>query len=291
MRCGILNVNKPTGETSRHVVDTVHRLVRPAKAGHAGTLDPLAAGVLLVAVGPATRLIKYLQRMPKQYKGTFLLGRESTTEDITGEVVELDDPPVPSMEKIAATAEKLLGRVEQRPPAFSALKVAGKRAYDLARKGKPVDLKPRPVEIYGIEIIEYEYPKLTLDIRCGSGTYVRSLGRDLAESLGTAAVMSSLVRTAIGDFHIDAATDPASISEENLETRLHPPLAAVEMLPRVQLTVDLAARVRNGQTIAAEMPESKTGEAAAVDPAGRFVAVLTPREPGWLRPQLVMRDA
>jgi len=141
MRCGILNVNKPTGETSRHVVDTVHRLVRPAKAGHAGTLDPLAAGVLLVAVGPATRLIKYLQRMPKQYKGTFLLGRESTTEDITGEVVELDDPPVPSMEKIAATAEKLLGRVEQRPPAFSALKVAGKRAYDLARKGKPVDLK------------------------------------------------------------------------------------------------------------------------------------------------------
>jgi tRNA pseudouridine55 synthase len=292
MHCGILNLKKPIGETSRHVVDTVHRLVRPAKAGHAGTLDPLAAGVLLVGVGRATRLIKYLQRMPKRYTGDFLLGRQSPTEDVTGEVVELIDPPIPSHEQIVAAVAGFIGRIQQRPPAFSALKVDGQRAYDLARKGKPVNLKPRPVEIYGIDVLAYEYPKLTLDIRCGSGTYVRSLGRDLAESLGTAAVMSALVRNSVGNFHVEAAADPMTLTAENLDGLLQPPLSAMAMLPRLELTADETSRVRNGQTIAGQIPESETNETsievAAIDPSGNFVAVLTTREPGWLRPRSVM---
>ena len=190
--CGLLNLNKPAGMTSRDVVNIVQRLSRPAKAGHAGTLDPLADGVLVVCVGSATRLIEYVQRMPKRYVGTFLLGRQSPTEDIEGEVTELPDAPVPTREQIEAAARRFVGRIEQRPPAFSALKIRGRPAYKLARQGKPVELAPRPVEIYRIEVKKYRYPELVLEIDCGGGTYVRSLGRDLAESLGTAAVMSAL---------------------------------------------------------------------------------------------------
>ena len=181
--------------TSRRAVDLVERLARPAKAGHAGTLDPLATGVLVVCVGAATRLIEYVQRMPKRYRATFLLGRQSPTEDIEGEVTELPDAPIPTLDEIAAAAGRFVGRIAQRPPAFSALKVAGRRAYKLARAGQPPQLAPRPVEIFAAEIKSYQYPELVMEVECGSGTYIRSLGRDLAESLGTAAVMSALVRT------------------------------------------------------------------------------------------------
>jgi tRNA pseudouridine55 synthase len=283
---GLLNLKKPLGGTSRQVVDVVQRLVRPAKAGHAGTLDPLAGGVLVVAVGAATRLVKYVQRMPKRYTGTFLLGRSSSTEDVTGQITELVDPPTPSLEEIVAATANLIGRIEQRPPVFSAIKLNGRRAYDLARKGEAVSLKPRTVEVHGIDVVNYEYPRLTIDIHCGSGTYVRSLGRDLAESLGTAAVMSALVRTSVGGFHVDRAVDPQTLTAGNIDDLLLPPLKAMEMLPRIELTADEATRVRHGQTISHAMPRSETDEAAAVDTFGRLAAVLTPREPGWLRPLL-----
>src|SRR3569623_809810 len=142
---GVINLNKPSGITSRQAVDVVKRLVRPAKTGHAGTLDPLASGVLIVCVGAATRLIEYVQRMPKRYTGTFLLGRSSPTEDIEGEVSELAGAPQPSLGEIIAAAGRLTGEIMQRPPAYSALKVAGRRAYDLARAGHEVDLQPRPI--------------------------------------------------------------------------------------------------------------------------------------------------
>ena len=148
---GLLNVDKPAGMTSRDAVDLVQRLARPAKVGHAGTLDPLATGVLVICVGAATRLIEYVQRMPKRYVGTFLLGRSSTTEDIEGQVTLLSDPPIPAAAQIEAATEKFVGSLLQRPPAFSALKVAGKRAYDLARRGEAVELKPRPVEVYALK--------------------------------------------------------------------------------------------------------------------------------------------
>src|SRR6476661_7210859 len=128
----LLNLCKPAGITSRDVVNRVQRLVKPHKVGHAGTLDPLAIGVLVVCLGPATRLIEYVQRMPKRYHGTFLLGRESDTEDIEGTVRERSDPPVPSRSEIEALIPRFLGDIEQRPPAYPALKVGGRRAYDLA---------------------------------------------------------------------------------------------------------------------------------------------------------------
>ena len=219
---GLLNLDKPAGITSRDAVDLVQRLARPAKVGHAGTLDPLATGVLVICVGAATRLIEYVQRMPKRYVGTFLLGRSSATEDIDGAVTLLPDPPIPAADQIEAAAKKFVGRLLQRPPAFSALKVAGQRAYDLARRGEAVDLKPRPIEVYSLKVARYEYPELVLEIECGGGTYVRSLGRDLAESLGTAAVMSALVRTAIGPWTLDTAVDPRTLTAANWQSHLDP---------------------------------------------------------------------
>lgn len=282
--CGMFNLNKPAGMTSRQVVNRVQRLVRPAKAGHAGTLDPLATGVLVVCVGAATRLIEYVQQMPKGYTGTFLLGRHSPTEDVEGDVTELDNPPLPTREQISAAAAAFVGRIEQRPPVFSALKVHGRRAYKLARKGQPLELKPRIVTVHRVEVKTYDYPELTLQIECGSGTYIRSLGRDLAESLGTAAVMSGLVRTSIGDFRLEKAIDPKRVTRRNLSDYLLPPLRAVEALPRVGLSADDIARVRQGLTISTDVQPTDVEEFAALDDGGRLVAILTRRGPALLGP-------
>jgi len=290
--CGLLILNKPAGMTSRQTVDRVARLAKPARTGHAGTLDPLATGVLVVAVGAATRLIGYVQRMPKQYIGTFLLGRQSATEDIEGEVIELPDSPTPTREEIVRAAERFVGRIDQRPPAFSAIKVAGRRAYDLARRGAQPQLAARPIEIHVIEVVGYEYPELTLKVACGSGTYIRSLGRDLAESLGTAAVMSRLVRTSIGRFTLEDALDPDSLDAENWRERLRPSLEAVECLDHVRLSADDAARIRNGLPIAwrkaegdapASFEAAGQAEIVAVDPEGRLVGILAPGSQGELR--------
>ncbi len=289
---GLLILNKPAGMTSRQAVDVVARLARPARAGHAGTLDPLATGVLVVAVGAATRWIEYVQRMPKRYVGTFLLGRQSPTEDIEGDVTELPSAGVPALEQIVAAAGRFVGQIDQRPPAFSALKVAGRRAYDLARRGQQPQLAARPIEIHRIKVEKYEYPELVLDVACGSGTYIRSLGRDLAESLGTAAVMSGLVRTAIGGFRIEDAVDPRRLNADNWPPWLQPTLRAVECLPRVQLSPDEATRIRNGLTIpmregeqllAASHEPSPLREFVALDPAGQFVGILGPGRHGELR--------
>jgi tRNA pseudouridine55 synthase len=289
--CGLLNLNKPCGWTSRQAVDRVSRIVRPAKTGHAGTLDPLATGVLVIGVGAATRLIQYVQRMPKSYTATFLLGRTSDSEDVEGQVVELVDPPRPSEAQIRAAAAQLVGTIRQRPPAFSALKIHGQRAYTLARKGMPVELQPREVSIYQLDVVDYDYPQLTLRVRCGSGTYVRSLGRDLAESLGTGAVMSSLVRTAIGSFRVEDAIEPDGLNHENLAQLLVPPLAAVEGLPRVDLSPSEVVAVRQGKTILRDVPlTGLPDEWAAVDPQGRLVALLARREPAALGPSCVLTE-
>ncbi|MEE8450417.1 MAG: tRNA pseudouridine(55) synthase TruB [Thermoguttaceae bacterium] len=281
---GILNLNKPPAVTSRDVVNQIQRLVRPAKVGHAGTLDPLATGVLVVCVGAATRLIEYVQRMPKGYTGTFLLGRSSPTEDIEGEVTELDNPPVPTREQIVAAAAALVGHIEQRPPIYSALKVDGRRAYALARKGKEVALKPRCITIHRLEVEAYDYPQLTLNIECGSGTYIRSLGRDLAESLSTAAVMSALVRTKIGCFDLKDALDPLRITEQSWPEQVLPASRAVESLPRIELSADEIAEIRNGRMIPRDVGQDDAKEFAAMGANGRLIAILIRRGEGLLGP-------
>jgi tRNA pseudouridine55 synthase len=277
---GFLNVHKPRGVTSRDVVNRVQRLVRPVKVGHAGTLDPLATGVLVLALGPATKLIEYAQQGRKAYRGEFLLGRESESDDVEGVVAELPDPPRPSCEAIEAVLPRFLGRIEQRPPAYSALKVGGRRAYDLARAGKSVELAPRPVDVYALTLVDYDYPQMTLEIACGPGTYVRSLGRDIAHALGTAAVMSALVRTAVGEFQLADACEMETLSRESIDANLQSPLSVLADLPQTCLRSDELERIARG------LPVSLSGfdpqrEVAAVDDGGRLRAILESRREGW----------
>ncbi|HEX5445817.1 MAG TPA: tRNA pseudouridine(55) synthase TruB [Pirellulales bacterium] len=284
---GLINLHKPPGMTSRAAVDCVKRWVRPAKTGHAGTLDPLASGVLVIAVGAATRLIEYVQAMPKQYTGTFLLGRESDTEDIEGVVRMLHDPPRPNLDDVRRAAAGLTGPIEQRPPAFSALKVKGRRAYDLARAGETVELAPRPVTIHRLDVTRLEYPELVLEIECGSGTYVRSLGRDLAAALGTAAVMSALVRTAIGSFRLEEACRPEELDGDRVRHRLQPALRAVETLPRIELSDEEISRIGHGLPVprpAGFRGAASAGEAAAINRGGELVAILNLRGDDQLWP-------
>ncbi|REK19523.1 MAG: tRNA pseudouridine(55) synthase TruB [Planctomycetota bacterium] len=279
---GLLNVDKPPGMTSRRAVDRIARLAKPAKVGHAGTLDPLASGVLVLGIGPATRLIEYVQEAPKQYRATFLLGRSSPTEDVDGEVTELPSAVPPTREQLEQAARGLTGSIEQRPPAFSALKVGGRRAYDLARAGRSVQLEPRQVRIDRLRIEGYEYPELCLDVQCSGGTYIRSLGRDLAERCGTAAVMSALVRTAVGPFTIAEAVALDTPTAENLPGLLLPPELAVRgMMPEVTVSPDEAGRLARGQTI--EAREGVEDRCAAFDATGRLLAILTRTPEGVLR--------
>jgi tRNA pseudouridine55 synthase len=283
MLTGIVNLHKPTGLTSRQATDRVKRCVKPAKTGHAGTLDPLASGVLVVCVGAATRLIEYVQAMPKRYTGTFLLGRESDTEDIEGDVRMLDAPPVPSTAELAAAVARLTGEIEQRPPAYSALKIGGRRAYDLARAGQPVELAPRRIMIHSLEVTRYDYPELVLDVRCGSGTYIRSLGRDLAHALGTGAVMSALVRTEIGAFRLEDAVLPDELNAERIAEQMLPPVAALAALPVLHVSDEELARLRRGLPIS-RSDASGGGEAAAVDREGRLAAIVASPVEGEWRP-------
>ena len=250
---GFLNLNKLAGCTSRDTVDVVQKLARPAKVGHAGTLDPLATGVLVVAVGAATRLIEHVQSHSKSYVATFLLGRSSPSEDIECEVTVEPDPRRPTLAELRDVLPRFLGTIWQTPPAFSALKVDGKRAYDLARRGKTVALDARPIEIHDLAILEYDYPMLKLRIECGSGTYVRSLGRDLAAAVGTASVMSELVRTAVGPFRLEDSISPAQLVDDRAGGRwrkwLKPLVLATAGLRQVELTEDETRRIRHGQAV------------------------------------------
>ncbi|MEM9658575.1 MAG: tRNA pseudouridine(55) synthase TruB, partial [Planctomycetota bacterium] len=164
---GVLNLDKPIGWTSRDAVNRVARAIRPTKAGHAGTLDPLATGVLLVCVGPATKLIEPIHRMPKQYLATFLLGRRSASDDLETDVEIDPDAPRPPKGMVEAMLSNFVGRIEQTPPAYSAVKLRGKRAYKMARQGIEVQPPPRSVRVDSLSIVRYEYPELELYVQCG----------------------------------------------------------------------------------------------------------------------------
>jgi tRNA pseudouridine55 synthase len=218
-----------------------------------------------------------------------LLGRESDTEDIEGVVRMWENPPQPTREQIVEAAQALTGSILQRPPAFSALKVKGRRAYDLARSGREVELQPRPVTIHGLQVIRYEYPELELEIECSSGTYVRSLGRDLATSLGTAAVMSALVRTAIGCFTLAEAIEADHLTVDHLPQHLLPIERAVEALPRVTLSAAEASSIGRGQFISC--PQATSDELAAFDAHGRLLAILRRRTDGRYGPSRNLVDS
>ena len=289
---GFLVVDKPGGITSRDAVDQALRWFPPrTRLGHTGTLDPLATGVLVLAVGAGTRLTEYVQRMEKTYRAGLRLGSTSDTDDADGTVrtVEVDKPP--DREAVAKGLQTLIGAIEQVPPAFSAARVSGRRAYDLARRGEKVSLQARRVDVYAVDLIAYSYPKLGLEIRCGKGTYIRALARDLGERLGCGALVESLRRTRVGPFH---ATDGLSLDAEAPEARarLLPLAAAVSELPRVEVTAAEAARLRTGQALSLAPSLAGNAEAltelAVFSPTGELVAVASAdRTKGLLQPEKV----
>ncbi|TWT95232.1 tRNA pseudouridine synthase B [Botrimarina colliarenosi] len=294
---GLLNVNKPAGKTSRDVVNRVQWLLKQiasadgskaAKVGHAGTLDPIATGVLVLCVGPATRLLEHVQRQPKRYRGAFLLGRTSPSDDTELPATELPDAPVPTLAQIEAALPAFVGDIEQVPPAYSAIKIGGEKAYDLARAGKAPEMKAREVSIYGIEVVSYTYPELVLDIRCGSGTYVRAIGRDLAQSLESGAVMSALERTESGGFRVEDAVSMDAIDEATVVDLLLPAGLAVTDLPRIEVGYNEVGELHNGRFL--DRPKAPPGdELAAFDVSGRLIALLKPRKNGRLQPTHVFK--
>lgn len=256
--CGIVAVDKPTGYTSRQIVDRVAKIVRPAKTGHAGTLDPLATGVLVIAIGSATRLISYIQQGRKHYVGQFRLGVRSNTDDIEGEIVAGGETGHVTREILDQVVARFAGVISQTPPQFSAVHVGGKRAYAMARKGEQVEIAPRPVEVHSIRVPQFEGTEFELDIECGSGTYVRSIGRDIGEELGCGAIMTSLRRLKVGAFDLNTAISFDQLDRDRLQAAIRPPLDAVAHLPSRTVSPDEIVALWQGRAIG-------IGQCAAAD--------------------------
>jgi tRNA pseudouridine55 synthase len=275
---GWVILDKPVGLGSTPAVSRVRRLFGAQKAGHGGTLDPLASGVLPIALGEATKTVPFVMDGRKEYHFTLRFGQARSTEDAEGEVTATSDLR-PTDEAIRGALAAFVGEVEQVPPAFSALKIEGKRAYDLARAGQPVALKPRRVLIERLELLgRPDADHADFVVSCGKGTYIRSLGRDLALSLGTVGYLSALRRTAVGPFREEAA-----ISLPKLEALGHipallgalaPVATALDDIPALALTEAQADRLRQGQPVLLTRDAPPSGALLRAETGSRLVALV-----------------
>ena len=299
---GLLNLNKPAGMTSRDVVNQVVRALRRQlpkplklpKAGHAGTLDPMASGVLVVGVGAAVRLVPYLHQLVKRYRATFRLGQSSVSGDLETPLVAQPNPPQPSRAELLAAASRLVGHIQQTPPAHSAVKVDGRKAYKFAHRGQAVEVPQRTVWVESLTIDRYASPEVDLRISCGSGTYIRTLGIDLAAACGCRAVMTHLVRTHIGHFSLDDAIAPQRLMDDGPQRWLHPLADGVRHLPAVTLDDEPLRRLANGVALPMPADRSISGSGddgwAVFDRAGNLWAIARPHR-HQLRPYRVFRPA
>jgi len=296
---GILVANKPAGPTSHDIVALVRRLSATKRVGHGGTLDPFASGVLPLFLGRATKVVEYHLGDRKGYRATICFGASSTTDDLEGELTPAPGD-APSRETLAAALPAFLGEIAQRPPAYSAIKVAGRRAYAMARAGETVELAERRVTIDALEIESWdatdpERPIAIVDVRCSAGTYVRALARDLGAAVGSAAYLGALARTASGPFTIDQATPlddiraAAADGPDRLRDLLLPVDAGLETLPEVTVGPAEATAILRGQFVRAPQP---FGEAPirVRDAGGTLIAIARYRD-GRLAPDKVLVDA
>jgi tRNA pseudouridine55 synthase len=248
---GILNVNKPSGISSYDVIRRVKSLLAPGRPalGHAGTLDPLASGVLLVLVGPATRVSRFLLESPKEYEAELLFGRRTDTDDITGATVA--EAPVPSLtpDALAGLLRQFTGIIEQVPPRYSALKQDGVPAYRLARAGRPVEPKPRTVTVHRLELLDWQPPRARIRAGVSSGTYIRSLARDIGAAAGSAGTLAALVRTRSGAFTLASACALDELDAGNIARRLVPVEESLPGLPRLEVSPREAGELLAGRTV------------------------------------------
>ncbi len=220
--CGLIVVDKPVGMSSMDVVRRVRRAAGKAKTGHAGTLDPLATGVVICCLGKATKSVEKLMGQPKVYQTMVDLSAFTTTDDLEGERQEVEVADPPGLDVVTQACNKFVGEIEQTPPAFSAVHINGQRAYKLARRGEQVDMPIKTVRIDSIEVLSYTWPMLTLTVACGRGTYIRSLGRDIGKKLNVGGHLASLRRTAVGGYTLEKA---------HMIDRFESPITQEDLLP------------------------------------------------------------
>jgi tRNA pseudouridine55 synthase len=288
---GFLNIDKPAGPTSHDVVAQVRRLARLRRIGHAGTLDPAATGVLVLALGMATRLIEYVQdSTSKGYLAVVRLGITTTTDDAEGSVLEYAELPPLEVQTIEAALTQFRGPILQVPPMYAALHHEGRRLHELAREGVVVERAARPVMIEQLTLLDWTPPLLTLDITCSKGTYIRALARDLGTVLGCGAHLQALRRTAVGTFRVEDAVplDALVLGQEggaqqpgavSLSDVLLPPERAVADWPAITLNAAEERQIRNGQMLLCADPDGERARAHAPD--GSLLALLVRADERW----------
>jgi tRNA pseudouridine55 synthase len=288
---GVIVVDKPAGWTSHDVVAKIRKIYRQRRVGHAGTLDPDATGVLLVGLGRATRLLRFLQDTGKGYRATIVFGVSTTTLDASGEVVDRRPMPIEQAD-IEAVVPAFLGEIEQLPPMVSAVKVGGRRLHELARRGEEVERAPRRVHVDRIDVEAFEpgpYPAATVLVECSSGTYVRSLAADIGGRLGGVAHLGELRRLHIGSFTLDEARTLADI-EADPDKAVLPPVAAMRDLEQVSIDAEQARAVAHGVTFPAAVfagANAGPGPFAVVGPDGELLAVYERRRAA-VKPAVVL---
>ena len=280
MTDGLLVVDKPAGWTSHDVVAKVRRYAGTKRVGHAGTLDPMATGVLVLGVDRATRLLGHLTLHDKRYDATIRLGADTVSHDADGEVTATYDTSAVTEEAVRAAAATLTGPLDQVPPAVSAISVGGVRSYARARRGEDVELPPRRVTVHEFEVVSVRLPDVDVRVHCSAGTYVRALARDLGAALGVGGHLTALRRTASGPYALPAPTLD-DLERDGVDAYLTPlGEAAKAAFPAVAVGAESARRVRNGMRIAAgDAPE---GVLAVCDEAGAVLALAETRADGLL---------
>jgi tRNA pseudouridine55 synthase len=275
------------------MVNRVAELLPRVKVGHAGTLDPLAEGILIICIGAATRLTEVLHELSKSYFTVIRLGARSDTDDALGSIAAIKSPRPPTLTEVQKALEPLIGNVVQQPPEYSAIKRKGKRAYDLARAGKSVELAPRMVQINRIEVRGYTWPLLELEIDCSTGTYIRAIARDVGESLGCGGYVQSLLRTRIGPFTREAAIDPRELTADKIRDLIRPARDAVSHLKNLVIDAAGTRAVLHGQAV--PLPgnlgreDFAEGLVALLDQESRLLALAEPDfEQGVLQPRRVL---
>lgn len=287
---GILNIDKPQGWTSHDVVAWIRRVLKVKRVGHAGTLDPLATGVLLVCVGQATRVSEYLMASDKTYRAVIQLGTITDTYDLDGQVQETR-PLGPELDQgaIWVALGRFVGEIMQAPPAYSAIKQDGVPLHRRARRGEDVHPEARPVTIHSIQMVTWASPCLTVDVTCEPGTYIRSLAHDLGETLGCGGALAGLRRTRSGRFHVEDGLNPEQLADiyraGELSNQLHPISTALSELTPVPVDEEQTKRLRNGQPIDGHATHKGAGYALGED--GTVVAILRYEAQGEWWPEKV----
>ncbi|MDH7480950.1 MAG: tRNA pseudouridine(55) synthase TruB [Armatimonadota bacterium] len=282
---GVLNINKPQGPTSHDVVALVRSISGEKRVGHAGTLDPMASGVLLVCLGNAVRIIEYLVNLKKVYRATAVFGAVTDTEDATGKIIEESDASYVTEAMLRSTLEKFTGKILQTPPMISAVRYKGRKLYELARAGKILERNPRIVEIYSLKLVEFQpgrKAEAVLEIECSKGTYIRTLCADIGRELSCGGYMKSLIRTAIGHFKIQDSISPSVVEELASESRLGEVLFSIDEaladMPSVIVNAEDVNRIANGAVVYLERPVANICEGNNVkikSPEGCVIAIGT----------------